>query len=204
MVAAIELTSESGMVPLGLSSRAAGAPAGDGTRPADPVVLRSGAPYAGLEASTPGIWALAVNAAGNQASGRLLLGPTLPVQVTVPGFLPVPSGAAWNPQLRALVPQQPEWANTYSGGGDLVRAQVTGSEAQHTVYVAMAASQTQVALPPLPPGPGLDPTSEAGTQLELVSYELSNAITVDDALSLAGTNLSNLLPRVLGYARWNR
>jgi hypothetical protein len=192
------------MVPLGLTSRAAGPPAGDGTRPADPVVLRSGAPYAGIEASTPGIWALAVNAGGDQSSGRLLLAPTLPISVNVPGFLPVPSGAAWNPQTRALVPQQPEWSNTYAAGGDLVRASITGSQVRHTVYFAMAAAQTNLALPPLPPGPGVDPTSEAGTQLELVSYELSAAVSVDDALSLPGTNLLNLLPRVLGYSRWNR
>jgi hypothetical protein len=204
VVAAIELTPESGMVPLGLTSRAAGAPAGDGTRPADPVVLRSGAPYGGVEASSPGIWALAANAGGDQSSGRLLTGPTLPISVNVPSFLPVPSGAAWSAQTKALVPQQPEWSNTYSAGGDLVRASVTGSDVRHTLYFAMAAATTSVAVPPVPTGPGIDPTGESGTQLEVVSYDLSAAVSVDDALSLAGDNLSNLLPRILGYSRWNR
>lgn len=204
VVAAVEVTPESGMVPLGLSSRAAGPPSGDGTRPADPVVLRSGAPYAGIEASSPGIWALAANAGGDQASGRLLLAPTLPISVSVPSFLPVPRGAAWSPTARALVPQQPEWSNTFVGGGDVVRASVVGSTVRHAIYFGMAASQPQVALPPLPPGPGVDPTGEGSTQLEVVAYELSASVSVDDAWSLPGPNLSNLLPRIRGYARFSR
>lgn len=204
VVAAVELTAASGMVPLGLTSRAAGAPAGDGTRPVEPVVLRSGAPYGGVEVSTPGIWALAGNAGGDQASGRLLLAPTLPISVNVPTFLPVPSGAAWSAPTRALTPQQPEWSNTYAAGGDLVRASVTGSEVRHAVYFAMAAAQASVPLPPLPGGPGVDPTAESGTQLEVVAWDLSAAVSADDALSLPGSNLSNLLPRVLGYARFSR
>ena len=204
LVGAVELASDGSALPMGLSSRAAGPPAGDGTRPVDPVLLRSGAPYGGVEVATPGLWALAANAQGTLASGRLLLFPALPRTVQVPAFLGVPAGATWTPSTRTFRPQQPEWANAFAGGAELARVSVTGSQQRHVVYFAAQATQPQVDLPAPPTGPGVDPTSEAGTALEVVLYDLAAAAPVSEAWSLRGPNLGRLSPFLLGYARFDR
>ncbi len=204
VIAAAEMGAEAGLMPIGFSSVAAGPAGADGTRAVPSLVLRSGTPYGGLEISTPGIWALGGNNAGNAYSGRLTRGTTLPVKVLVQPFLPVPSNPSYQVATRSFAPGQPQWASVYSSGGELARIGVTGSEQRHVLYLAIAASQTSIVVPASPSGPGADPAAQGSAQLEVVAVDLTNGTTADDIFTLKGANLSNWLTVIDGYSRFDK
>ncbi|MFT3843176.1 MAG: hypothetical protein QM723_39695 [Myxococcaceae bacterium] len=135
VVSVTQISPDTGMLPLGFSSVAAGAPGNDGTRPVPNVVLQSGSPYGGVEVGLPALWALAGSAAGNQQSGRLVRGDPLPESVSVAPFLPAASGSSWSATMRSFIPGQPDWASVYSNGADVARVSITGSEARHTILL---------------------------------------------------------------------
>jgi hypothetical protein len=205
MVAAIETSPEGGVMPMGFASKTAGAPGTDGTRPVDPIVLRSGPPYGGLEISTPGIWVLATSNSGTSSSARVTRSPTLAPRTLVAPLLPVPQNASYSASTRTFTAGQPDWSSVFSSGGELARVSIIGSQSQHTIYFAMQAGQTAVPLPALPMGAGIDPTLQADVHLDVVTLELSAAVlTVDDAFTLAGANLGALEQTLDGYSRFTR
>ena len=169
-----------------------------------PVVLRSGAPYAGLELSTPGIWALGGNNAGTAFSGRLTRGPTLPAKVLLAPFLPVPSNPSYQVAGRPFAPGQPQWASVYSSGGELARVSLTGTQQRHVLYFALAAAQTSIALPPTPSGPGADPALQASPRLEVIAVDLANGTPVEEIFTLRGINLSSWIAAIDGYSRFDK
>lgn len=203
VVAGVEVDPDFGLLPVGFASRAAGAAGADGTRPVDPVVLRSGPPYNGVEISTPGVWALAGNAAGTSTSGRLTRGATMPPKVLVAPFLTVAAGSTLAPATRTFNPGQPNWASVYSSGGELARVSVTGTEQRHVLYFAVQAAQTAVPVPPTPPGPGADPTGQSGATLEVVACDFAPGVGADDVLTLRGVNLSTAVTALEGYSRFD-
>jgi hypothetical protein len=204
LVAAVELDGAAGLLPTGFANRAAGAPGQDGTRPVAAVTLRSGPAYNGVEIATPGLWALATNAAGTASSGRLSRGPALPTKVLVTPFLPAPAGSSYSPLTRAFDTGQPAWASVYSTGGELARVALTGTENRHVLYTAMAGQQAQLRWPSAPPGPGVDPTGEAGATLQVVAVDLVDGVTVEDVLDVPGVNLSSWVMAIDGYSRLDR
>lgn len=204
VIAAAEVGNEGGLLPIGFSSVNAGAPGPDGTRPVPPVVLRSGAPYNGLEISTPGIWALAGNNAGTAYSGRLTRGPTLPSKVLMAPFLPVPANPSYQPAGRTFAPGQPQWSSVYSTGGELARVSLTGSQQRHVLYFAVASGQTSIVVPAAPSGPGTDPATQGTVKLEVVAVDLTSGTTADDVLGFKGVNLSTWVSAIDGYSRFDK
>ncbi len=205
VVAAIETAPEGGVLPTGFASKVAGPAGMDGTRPVDPIVLRSGPPYGGLEISTPGVWVLAASNNGNSSSARVTRGPTLAPRTLVAQLLPVPRDCSYSPASRTFTAGQPAWASVYSTGGELARVSITSSQARHTIYFAISGTQTAVPLPRLPPGPGSDPTLAGESRIDVVGIDLSSEIlSVDDAFTLSGANLGSLERFIDGYARFLR
>ncbi len=204
VVAAAEVGSEGGLLPIGFSSVTAGPPGPDGTRAVPSVVLRSGTPYGGLELSTPGIWALGGSNAGNAYSGRLTRGSTLPVKVLVAPFLPVPSNPSYQVAGRSFAPGQPQWSSVYSSGGELARVSLTGSEQRHVLYFAIASGQTTVVVPAAPAGPGADPASQGAVKIEVVAVDLANGTTSDEVFNFPGVNLSSWVTAIDGYSRFDK
>lgn len=204
VVAAVEVDPIAGMLPTGFASSNAGATGADGTRAVDPVTLRSGAPYNGVEISTPGIWAVAGNAAGTSTSARLTRGPTLPAKVLVTPFLPSPANASYNGATRTLNPGQPAWASVYSTGGELARVSITGTQQRHVVYFAIQGAQSSVSWPRAPSGPGQDPAGQAMVGLEVVAVDLVSGVAVDEVFDFRGVNLSTWATAIDGYSRLDR
>ncbi|MBX7097780.1 MAG: hypothetical protein K1X89_08715 [Myxococcaceae bacterium] len=201
VVAAVETTSEGGALPLGFSAVTPGPPAGDGTRTAAPFVLRSGAPYFGVEVSTPGVWVLAGNNAGTLVTSRLTRGPTLPARILVAPMIPGPGAGSYAAATRTFGPSQPDWASAYSSGGELARVTITGSQNRHVVYLPMVAGQGTFALPQSPAGPGTDPLGEGMPSLDVVAFDLVGSSSADDAFDLAGAHLDTLISVVDGYSK---
>lgn len=204
VVSAVEVSAEAGLVPLGFSSRAAGAPLPDGTRPVDPVLLRSGAPYAGVEASTPGVWALALEGAsgtagGGDSSGRLVRGPTLPPRVQVPAFLPVPA-ATWDASRRVVSPVGGSWGALTEAGAELGRVTLTGARGRHVMLFSLGASVAAVRVPESPLKVGEDPAGQAGVSVEVVAMDFLTGINSDEALDAPGPNLTGLPVILDGYS----
>lgn len=204
LVASALFDERAGMLPTGFASRTPGQPGSDGLRAVDPVVVRGAAPYNGLELATPGIWALAGNAAGTVSSGRLLKAPLLATKVLVTPFLPALAEASYTPGNRTLNPGQPAWASAYSTGGELGRAALTGTDTRHVIYFPMAMGQAAVAWPSSPTGPGQDPTTQAMTRLELVAVDLVSGVTLDQLFDSAGVNLASWSQVIDGYSRLDR
>lgn len=204
VVAAVETGVEAGAQPLGLASRTAGAARPDGTRPVQPVVVRSGAPYAGVEAGEPGIWAVAgafdgqgFFGPGGSFSGHLLRFPSLPAQVTVPPFVPLASGATYNFGTRTFTPGA-SWA-AVSASAQLVRVALLGSQTRHAVYVPARAAQGPLRIPAPPPSTtGVDPASEATVAL---SVDALRFLAPDDPLDFGGANLVELPTALGGWSR---
>ena len=119
-------------------------------------------------------------------------------------FLPVPLNGSYAPSTRTFNPGQPEWSSVYSTGADLARVSITGSQNRHTLYFAIGPSQTSVAVPPTPSGPGTDPTTQADVKLDIVAMDLSSQVTVDDLFTLRGKNLTTLTFVLDGYSRWEK
>ena len=197
---------EAGLLPLGFSSRAGGAPNPDGTRPVAPVVLRSGAPYGGVEAGLPGIWATAAAlgaGAGNPGnlSARVTRGGTLPARVVLPPFLPVPEGSSYSASSRAFSPGQPRWNALGSAGATVGRVVLSGTDSRHVVWFALSGGQASLRVPEPPAGAGLDAASQAAA-LEVTGFQLSGGVTLDGLVDLPGANLTRLSEWLQGYSRF--
>jgi hypothetical protein len=202
IASAVELSPEAGLVPLGFASRTGGAPAPDGTRPLEPLLLRSGAPYGGVEAGTPGVWVFAtqVAQARGDTSGRILRAPLLPTRVQVPAFLPLPS-ATYNVTQRTFTPSPERWTALARAGADLARVTFTGARSRHVVLLPLLDGQPALRLPDSPPGNGEDPVTQELATGEVAALALSAGITPEDALDLMGANLTGL-PLILdAYSR---
>jgi hypothetical protein len=202
VVAAVELSEEAGVVPLGLTSRTAGAAQPDGTRPVGSVLLRSGAPYGGAEVGRPGVWALATsaNAGTGAVSGWLLGGEVLPARVEVPPLLPLPL-ATYTPSSRTFEPAPANWSALGQAGVGLVRLTLTGARGRHVVYLPLDSSQVSFPVPESPSGAEGDPAAQSGVSLEVVALRLASGNPAEGLLDASGTNLLQL-PLVLeAYSR---
>ncbi len=193
VVSAVEVSAEAGLVPLGFSARTAGAPLPDGTRPVEPMLLRSGAPYAGVEAGTPGVWAMATQgtAGGGSLSGRIVRAPTLPTRAEVPPFLPLPV-ASYDATRRTLAPAAGNWTALVQVGAELGRVTLTGPRGRHVVLFALGANVAAVRVPESPGPAGEDPAGQAGATLAVAAMDLSAGISAEEALGVDGPNLTGL------------
>lgn len=205
VVAGIEDDPFRGALPTGFASKAAGAPANDGTRPVEPIMLRTGVPFASLESSTTGLWSVALSTRSSAESARVLhTGASLPTKVSVQPFLPLPGPGAFAPLTRTWTPAQPEWASLYSTGAELGRLALTGGDVRHTIYFPITLGQLTVMVPRAPAGPGADPGAEAGVKLDVAGVDLSSSTSFDEVISFPGVNLSTWNMVVDGYSRVDR
>jgi len=202
IASAVELSSEAGLVPLGFASRTGGAPAPDGTRPLEPILLRSGAPYGGVELGTPGVWVFAtrVAEARGDTTGRLVRGASLPTRVELPAFLPVPAGG-YSVSGRTFTPAAERWTALARAGAELARITFTGPRSRHVVLLPLVEGQAPLRLPESPPGIGEDPAAQESATGEIVSLDLSSGISREDALDLEGSNLTGLPLMLDAYSR---
>ncbi|XXF75032.1 Ig-like domain-containing protein [Myxococcaceae bacterium GXIMD 01537] len=204
VASAVEVSAEAGLVPLGFASRTAGAPLPDGTRTVDPLLLRSGAPYGGIEAGTPGVWALALQAAntGRDESGRIVRASTLPTRVEVPAFLPVPS-ASHDAARRSVIPLPASWNALSQGGAQMLRVTLTGARGRHVLLAPLdGPPPSALRIPDAPASaPGEDPATQATARVEVVAMDFSAGVTAAEALDLAGPNLVGLSSILEGYSR---
>ena len=190
VVAAVEGSAEAGLVPLGLTSRTGSS--------AEPVLLRSGAPYGGAEGGVPGVWAFATSAtSGASVSGVLVRGPTLATRVILPPFLPLPGGAYSSPS-RVFTPSAASWSALARAGAGLARVTLTGARSRHVVYLALRAEGGAVGVPD---SAGGDPAGEAGVVLEVAALRLTPGVSPEELLELSGDNLLGLSGVVDGYSR---
>ena len=205
IVSAVEGTAESGLVPLGFASSAGGLPNPDGSRPVAPVVLRSGAPYGGLEVGLPGVWATAaalgagVPGTGN-VSARLARSGSLPTRVVLPPFLPVPTGSSYDPSTRVFSPGQPGWNALASAGANVARLVLGGTDSRRVVYFALSGNQSSLYIPELPADVGPDAAATAAT-LDVTGLQLQSGMALDGLLDVQGSNLQHLSVLLEGYSR---
>ena len=204
LVASALFDDRAGMLPTGFASRTPGMAGMDGLKPVDPVTVRGGPAYNGLEIASPGIWALAGNAGGSASSARLVRSVVLGSRVLITPFLPAPANAAYTPGNRTLNPGQPAWASVLSTGGELGRAALTGTDTRHVIYFAMATGQSAIVWPSAPAGPGQDPTAEAMTKLEVVAVDLISGVSVEQVFDASGVTLSSWSSVIDGYSRLDR
>jgi hypothetical protein len=205
IVAGIEDDAFRGALPTGFASKAAGAPSNDGTRPVDPVVLRTGVPFGGIESSTPGVWSIALSTRTSAESARVFhTGGALPLKLAVQPFLPLPGAGAYTPLNRTWTPKQPEWASLYSTGAEVGRVSLTGAQVRHTIYFPITLGQTSVVVPRAPNGPGADPAAEAMPALEVSGVDLSNNASWDELVGFPVINLSTWNLVIDGYSRVDR
>lgn len=207
VIATISATEEAGLTPLGFTSRTAGAPNASGLRPIDPVVMRSGAPFGGVEAGAPGVWVMAVQAAsatagGGSVAGRIIRGPTLPTRAVIPALLPSAAQSTFVRTSRTFAPAQPLWNELVSGGGELGRIDLLGSEVRHRVYFEAEGAQTAVRVPEGPPSGGMDPAAEQMSGLEVTILDLRVGVSAQDAFNVRSANLSRPGGIIDGYSRW--
>jgi hypothetical protein len=201
VVAAVELSAEAGLMPMGIASRTGGAAGADGTRPVQPVLLRSGSPYGGAEAGTPGVWVFATSAtSGASVSGRIVRGPTLPTRVAVPAFLPVPT-AAYTPASRTFTPSAASWSTLAGAGVGLARVTLTGAQGRHVVFLALDSGAGPVQVPDSPAGADTDPAGQAGVSLEVTALRLSEGLSAEGLLDTPGVNLLQLPVVLDAYSR---
>lgn len=202
VVSVVQVQPQTGVLPLGFSSRLAGPVGTGGTRPVEPVLMRSGAPYGGLELGQTGIWALAFGASNpGGLTARLTRSAVLPTRALLPPFLPLPRDASYTPSTRTLSPGQPAWSSVYSSGADLARAVLTGTEGRHVVYFALAANQASIEVPVGPTVPGVDPATQTAAKLQLTALDLSSVVTAEEIFTLGGANLWGLQLHLDGYSR---
>jgi hypothetical protein len=204
LVASALFDDRAGMLPTGFASKTPGQAGADGLRPVDPVTVRGGPAYNGLEIATPGIWALAGNAGGTSSSGRLLRSVVLGSRVLVTPFLPALAQASYAPGNRTLNPGQPAWASVYSTGGELGRVALTGTDTRHVIYFAMSSGQSAITWPTSPVGPGQDPAAQATTKLEVVAVDLIGGVSVEQIFDASGVTLATWSSVIDGYSRLDR
>jgi hypothetical protein len=202
IASAVEISSEAGLVPLGFASRTGGAPAPDGTRPLEPILLRSGAPYGGVELGTPGVWVFAtrVAEARGDTSAQLVRGASLPTRVVIPPFLPMPA-ATYDAAQRTLTPSPERWTALARAGARLARVTITGARSRHVVLLPLSEGQPPLRLPDSPSGGPEDPASQDSSKGEIVALDLSAPTTAEDALDLPGANLLGLPLYLDAYSR---
>ncbi len=201
VVAAVELSPEAGLVPMGLASRTGGTAQPDGTRPVPPVVLRSGAPYGGAEVGTPGLWALATAAnSGASVSGHIVRGATLPTRVSVPAFLPLPT-ASYTSGSRTFTPSPANWSALAGAGAGLVRVTLTGAQGRHVVFFALDAGGGALRVPDAPAGADVDPAGLTGATLEVAALKLAEGLSAEGVLDTPGVNLLQLPVVLDAYSR---
>lgn len=198
----VELSAEAGLTPLGLSSRTGGAPAPDGTRPLDPVLLRSGAPYAGVEAGVPGVWVFAtrIAEARGDTTGRIVRASPLPSRVVIPPFLPTPEGA-YTVAQRTFTPSAAQWTALAQAGAELARITFTGARGRHVVLLPLVRGQGPLRLPEAPAGVGEDPAAQESATGEIVALDLSAPTTPEELLDVGGANLLGLTVHLDAYSR---
>ncbi len=198
----VELSAEAGLIPLGLSSRTGGAPAPDGTRPLDPILLRSGTPYGGVEIGTPGIWAFATRAAEarGDTTGRIIRRSPLPTQVVVAPFLPTPTGT-WSAGQRTFTPGAESWTALARAGAELARVTFTGPRSRHVVLLPIVEAQPPVRIPDSPPGIGEDPAAQESATGEIVAMDLSAPNTSESLLDVGEADLMGLSLHLDAYSR---
>lgn len=204
LVASALFDDRAGMLPTGFASKTPGMTGSDGMREVEPVTIRGGPAYNGLEIATPGIWALAGNAGGTASSGRLVRSTVLGSRVLITPFLPAPAMATYTPGNRTLNPGQPAWASVFSTGGELGRVALTGTDTRHVIYFAMANGQTAIVWPSAPTGPGQDPSAQAMTKLEVVAVDLIGGVSVEQVFDASGVTLSSWSSVIDGYSRLDR
>lgn len=205
LVASTLYDARAGLLPTGFASKNAAAAGQDGQREVDPIVVRGGAAYNGLEVASPGLWALASNTNGTALSARVVNPTRLESKVLLRPFLPAPSDATWQPGTRTLNPGQPAWASVYSTGGELGRVSLTGTDTRHVIYFAMANGQNAIVWPGVPPGgPGQDPTAQAEPTLEVVAVDLVTGVSLDDLFDTRGVTLASWARVIDGYSRLDR
>ncbi|PTL85425.1 hypothetical protein DAT35_01515 [Vitiosangium sp. GDMCC 1.1324] len=201
VVAAVELSPEAGLMPLGLASRTAGAAQPDGTRPVQPVLLRSGAPYGGAEVGSPGVWVFATSATlGTSVSGRIVRATTLPTRVAPEPFLPVPT-ASYTPASRTFTPSAASWSALAGQGVGLVRVTLTGARGRHVVFLSLDASGGALHVPESPAGADVDPAGQAGVSLEVAALRLAEGLSAEGLLDAPGVNLLQLPVVLDAYSR---
>ncbi|MBL8913870.1 MAG: hypothetical protein JNM17_24415, partial [Archangium sp.] len=193
-----------GMLPVGFASKTPGQPGADGLRPVDPILVRGGAAYNGLEIATPGLWVLAVDAGGTAFSARMLRSPVLGPRVLITPFLPSPADSSYLPGTRALNPGQPAWNSIYSSGGELGRAALTGTDTRHVIYFPMTTQQASVGWPSVPTAPGQDPAAQAMSKLEVVAVDLVSGVSLDSVFGTGGVTLGTWSQVIDGYSRLDR
>lgn len=204
LVASALFDERAGMLPTGFTSQTPGMAGMDGLKPVDPVTVRGGPAYNGLEIATPGIWALAANAAGTASSARLVRSTVLGSRVLVTPFLPAPAMAAYSPGNRTVNPGQPAWSSVFSTGGELGRISLTGTDTRHVIYFAMASGQSALIWPTPPTGPGQDPAAQAMPKLEVVAVDLIGGVSVEQIFDAAGVTLATWATVIDGYSRLDR
>jgi hypothetical protein len=203
VVTAIALENDTGILPLGLTSKVATNNSSSG-RTVDPFVLRSGTPYGDLALAAPGLFAIAQSADGEAQTGRLALATALPTLALLKPFLPALQAPTYSSVDRKLRPHQPEWAAAYSAGGNWARLTLRGSQTTHCYYFPHVGQAAEVALPPTPLGTSLDPSDEQNSSATLSAIDLTDGLTADEVLSFRGINLLNLAQAIDGYSSFER
>jgi hypothetical protein len=202
MTAVVQVDRQFGVLPVGFSSQTLAAAGADGLRAVSPSTVRSGAPYNGLESGQPGVWVLALNAAGTSFSSRLTFASALPTSVRMAALLPAPLGASYSPSTRTFTPG-PSWPAIAGAGAELARVSLTGSEVRHTLYFALAGGQSAVPWPLSPAVPGVDPATEGSASLETVAIDLMST-TAEGLFDFSGLNLGSWATAIDGYSRFDR
>jgi hypothetical protein len=204
VVAGIETDPVRGAIPTGFASKTAGAPSNDGTRPVDPLLLRTGVPFAGIESSRAGIWSVALSTRSSAETARLFHATgDLPTKVLTQPFLPLPGPGSLAAPTRTWTPKQPEWASLRSTGAEVGRLAVTGADVRHTFYFPIVLGQTALTLPRAPAGPGSDPLS-ASAAVEVTAIDLSSTESWDELVGFSRSNLSTWSLSIDGYSRVDR
>jgi hypothetical protein len=202
VVSAGVLLADAGLVPLGFAARTGGLPGPDGRRPVGTILLRSGAPYGGVEAGAPALWAFATRIAEDRGalSGRLVRAPTLGAHVRVPGFLPLPL-ASYDPRHRTLTPEPRRWASLQQEGASLARAIFTGPQSRHVVLFSLDTALPSLRLPDAPDEGGVDAAALSSASAEVAALALTPGVTPEEALDLQGPNLLSLTDFLEAYSR---
>lgn len=205
IAAGVELDAFRGAVPTGFASKTPGAPAADGTRPVDELVLRTGLPFAGIESSETGVWMLGASTRTGAETSRLFRASgALPLRILTKAFLPLIAAGSLDALQRRWSAEQSTWNSAHSNGADVARLSITGSAVRHTIFFAMAASQSGIHVPLAPSVPGQDPAGQADSHLELAAIDLIESTPVDDLFSFEGVNLTTWLQATDGYSRVDR
>lgn len=192
VVAAVAIEEESGLLPLGFTSRTTGGGA------LGPVLLRSGPERGGVEAGVPGAWVMAVQAAAPAASvsGRVHRAEDgrLGTQVAFGPFIPLAEGSAWLTGERAFSPGQPAWSEAHTSGASLARVELLGAENRHRIWFEALPAQTRIVLPASPQVGGLDPASEPSPTLKVTLMDVPAPVPAG-GLKEPGAGMT-------AYSRW--